>query len=489
MCEAVAGEIVVNRLPLIASLVCAVGGVVGGYYLVPGDAEKLTMLVRDGHDELALAKADELFDRGVREPTLLMQAFMMNQRAGEYSRAATILDDYFKERPDDVAAWRKVADVFKASGQSELYLNALENVVRLSRDPGAVSALSGIYRLRSDDENELRVLSIPKSADLTVNDAVRLADLLVAQKRVPQAVSILELFDQKQGALPEQGRIQLFTALLDQQDFTKAVDRALAWEKGKQPSALLDVFVVYLLRAGADDQAIRLATSAGSGKTMAQLARLLSDEGRYDLIERVVSEWIDYARKLPGSKLDGYMSELVDTARVSGIGSKLFDEMFRTLAGRGVDEVEASFVQTMFDHMGYAGVAPFRPSLGPGVMALRPVLAARLLLAERNELAARHFLMTTYLPSQSSTARFQWLALAEQLLAPQELGAELAQRAQDGSIPPEMKRAVLDAIMKVGSQAQIMTVWHAFFDAQNSSQSNLMTGLLLSANNSLAFDK
>jgi hypothetical protein len=464
--EAVAGEVFVNKIPLIASLVGALGAAVGGYFLIPGEGEQLAMLMRDGHDELALEKADGLFARGVREPTLLMQAFLLNQRAGEYGQASEILDAYFKQRPDDANAWRKVAEVFAASGQSELYRNALENVVRLTRDALAAGKLAAIYRLRADGGNELRVLSTPDAASLDEADAIRLAVLLQEHGKPAEATSVLEAFDEKDPGLSDQGRIQLFTAMIDEEQFAKAVDRALAWQKGKEPSPLQDVFVRYLLRAGADSQALRLAGGQESTKnagSIAHLAQLLSDEGRYDLVEQLVDRSLAYAQKLPVEKLDTYLAGVVNIALAKGTGDRLLGELYKAMSRHGSPEVEASFVQAVFNQMGYVGIAPFRSEIGPRVLLIRPVFAARLFTVEHNALAARRFLMATDLFAQSATARFEWLALAQQTLAPEELGSELARRARLGAIPPEMKRAVLEVMLREASQPQTMAVWHAFF--------------------------
>jgi tetratricopeptide (TPR) repeat protein len=457
----------VNRIPLIASFVCALGAAVGGYFMVPGESEQIAMLVRDGQQELALKRANDLFARGVREPRLLLQAFLLNQRAGEYDRATEILNAYSKQRPDDAAAWREVAEAFEQSGQSEQLRNALENVVRLTSDPAPAAKLAAIYRLRGDEESELRVLSMPEAAGLTEADAIRLAHLLATRGRSTEVAGVLEPFDDKAPGLSDEGRIQLFTALLDRRDFTKAVDRALAWQKDKKRSALQDVFAGYLLRAGADEQALRLATSQesiGDAKSMARLAQILSDNSRYDLVEQVVQEWLAYAQKLPVDKLDAYLAEVVNLARAKGTGNRLFRDLIQTMARHGSPEVEASFVQAMYNQMGYAGIAPFRYAIGPRVLMIRPVLAARLFTVERNALAARRFLMATYLPEQSATARFEWLVLAQQMLSPRELGSELARRAQAGAIPPEMKRAILDAMPRDGSRQQTMAVWQSFFD-------------------------
>jgi hypothetical protein len=117
----------------------------------------------------------------------------------------------------------------------------------------------------------------------------------------------------------------------------------------------------------------------------------------------------------------------------------------------------------MYVSFGYAGVAPFRRAMRPEIFFARPVLAARLMAAEGNSLAARRFLFSVRLPELSASAQFDWLGLAQEILSPQELANELARRAHAGVVPPEIRKAVLDAVIKAGSQSQAVQVWQAFF--------------------------
>jgi len=459
----------VNRVALLASFACASAAIVGGYFMVPGESEKLAMLLRDGSEELALARANELFSNGARDPALLMQAFALNQLAGEHDRAAEIIDAYFQQRPDDVAAWRRASVAFEEAGRTDLLRNALENVVRLSGDPAAAGKLAAIYRFSGKDEDELRVLGTVAEGQLAEADAIRLARLLIARDRTDQAVTGLLAVDDRKPGLSDEGRTLLFTALLDHRDYATAVERALGWMGDEDRFPLRDIFVVYLLRAGAGDEAFRLATShlaTGDAKDTAALAQLLYDEGRYDLVGRLMRESLAEARELPAEKLDQYLSGMVATARWKGIGDRLFGELFRVVAASRSADVEASFMQAMYDQMGYSGVAPFRHAISPQLLSRRPVLAARLLFEERNQLGARRFLMATDLREQSETARVEWLALARQLLSPQELDAELAWRGRAGAIPPDMRAAVLAILGRDGLQSRSMVAWHGLFDAK-----------------------
>jgi hypothetical protein len=146
-----------------------------------------------------------------------------------------------------------------------------------------------------------------------------------------------------------------------------------------------------------------------------------------------------------------------------GLAAKLFNELSRSLSKGGDARVQASFVQAMYGQFGYAGVAPFRRTIRPEVFRSRPVLAARLMAAEGNRLAARRFLFAAHLPHLSARAQFDWLGLAQEILSAQELGDVLARRALAGAIPPELQKAVLDILINVDMQPQMAVAWQAFF--------------------------
>jgi hypothetical protein len=198
-------------------------------------------------------------------------------------------------------------------------------------------------------------------------------------------------------------------------------------------------------------------------QSMAHAARLFLDEGRTDLSERLVRQWLAEARALPPDRLDRVLAEIVAIADARGAGMRLFPELFATLKETAPPAVQAAFVAAVHDRLGHAGIAPFRAAIGPQILAARPVLAARLFSEERNHLLARHFLLTTDLMAEPAAARAEWLALARRILAPRELALELERRALAGAIPRPMQQAVLQAVLGTGSRPQAMAVWQAFF--------------------------
>ena len=458
-----------SKLPVFATCICVLGGVAAGYFLIPGPTEQLTMLVRDGREETALDQANVLFYAGNREPALLMQVFLLNQRAGETARAQVALRAYFKQNPDDATAWLKASEVLDEASNSELLTEALSNVVRLTKNPKAAGRLAGLLRLRGRLSEELQVLQAVDSKKLSDDDALQLATLLLGRHELNDAVTILERLDDGKPGLKTDGRIKLFGGLVDQGRFDESADRAIRWGKSDDSPALQDVFVGYLLRAGADGAALRLATQhevVANVASITHLAQLFSSEGRPDLLDGLIAEWLTYAGELPSDQLDGYLEQVVRLARGKGLSGTLYNQLFLAFSKRDAFEVEASFLQAMYDEFGYAGVAPFRSALQmqPEIFSARPVFAARLLLVEHNQLLARHFLLTARLPDLSAKARYDWLAMAQTVMSPHELAYELGRRARAGSIPPEMNRDVLNIAMRGGSQPQMVALWESFFD-------------------------
>jgi hypothetical protein len=259
----------------------------------------------------------------------------------------------------------------------------------------------------------------------------------------------------------------LFGALVEQGEFDEAAQRAVGWSSSKEAADLQDVFVGYLLRDGADGPALRLATlsdAAGNPAKMLHLAQLLSDEGRFDLLENVISTWLASARQLRAEDLDGYFHAVVDIGRQKGLDNQLFHQLLFALERRGSASVKASFLQAMYNQYGYAGIAPYRASLRADVFAARPILAARVLLQERNLMAARHFLLQANLFTLSAQDRFDWLSAAQVILQPNELMAEITHRANAAAIPHEMKRAILEIAMRQATQPELNAIWSTFFD-------------------------
>ena len=196
---------------------------------------------------------------------------------------------------------------------------------------------------------------------------------------------------------------------------------------------------------------------------MTRVSQILADEGRHELLEDLLTRWLDHARELPADGLDSYLHVVVDTARQKGLDSDLFRQFFLDLEKRGSADMKAAFLRAIYNQYGYVGIAPYRSYLAMEVLRARPVTAAKILMQEHNVLLARRFLLSANLLTLPSQDRSDWLATAQWVLPPDELVAELSHRVASGSVPHEMKRAFLDIAMRQGSGPQLAAIWSSFF--------------------------
>jgi len=455
-----------KRLPIFAAAAASIIAIVAGFWIVPGPLERVTMLVRDGRPEAALERANALVDSGNRDAGLLMQAYLLNERYGDQQRAEQALSYYFTVKPDDADGWRKVATIRSQRNNVEGLTVALEHIVRIASDPAAASQLARVYRLHGRYQDEERVLSSVNVTMLEIADVVRLASLLIGRGELPKATAILRQLDDTAKIQTNDARTVLFGALIDQREYDEAASRAVKWHADSDARALEDVFVRYLLRAGADGPAMRLALlddNATNPKKFAYFVSVLADEGQYHLLERFIISWLDEGRKLPAADIDGFFQSVISIARSKGLGERLFTQFMLSFERGGSNDLKASLLQAMFNEFGHQGIAPFRNLLTADVLAERPVMAARVMFLENNVLASTYFIRRANLLTLSPRDRFDWLSVAESVLPRDELLKEISHRAGMKTIPPEMKRAILEIAMREGVRPDLVQIWSEFF--------------------------
>jgi tetratricopeptide (TPR) repeat protein len=445
------------RLPLVALLMSATAiGV--GFLVIPRPLEQITMLVRDGLFEEAVGKANAFAGAGDVRPEVLMQVFLLNERYGDRRRARAALRAYLELRPTDVAAWGLAVRAYENSQQLDSMLKALERVVALTDDPEATDRLVRLYRLHGRFEDELRVLIEREPDSLGQEHLARLAALLLGRGQVQEATTILRKVDDRAKLEGESVRLLLFDALLRQHNVDEAARRAGRWLVRDPDAYSHAVFVQYLLRAGADDAAIRLAAHAegmADPAALSSLVYMLSGEGRHDILHRLISPWLGLADRMTEEVLNRHLRDVVNIALQFGMERELFAHLFHALDRGDRPLAQASLVDAVYDRLGYAAIAPFRAGITADVLAARPVLGARLLLVEGNRPAARHFLLHAELRSLAPQRRRDWLTTAEAILLPKELLDELIRRARMGALPPDFVPPAIDLAMRTGGHAQI----------------------------------
>lgn len=455
------------RPPVIAALIFSAAAVGLGAFLAPHPLEQLTMIIRDRQLETALERVNKAMDSGEASPEMLMQAFVLNERYGDLQRAKSALREYLRRRPDDVMAWRRAAWAYRNSNRLDPLTNALERIVELSADPEALDHLLRLYRLHGRFEAELRVMRSVDASLLSVEHTARFASLLAARGDLDRAADLLRRVDEQ--APPEQveHRMFLFDVLLQQEAYEEAADRAERWLDHWHSANQRSPLVRYLIRAGADEQALRLAAHVAGAQepwTLDYMVGTIRKEGRFDLLNRLVGIWIAGAENVAEARLDRHLQGIVDAAASMGMSNEIMRQLHATLVSHERPDFQASLLKAVLDGLGYAAIAPYRAVVTQEMLAARPILGARLLQAERNPMAARYFLLQADLPALTEEARRDWLELAETILPPKELVAELVRRAHAGGLSPDLVRPAIDLARRAGTQAQLRELWALLVD-------------------------
>ncbi|MCG6114051.1 MAG: hypothetical protein MEQ84_02535 [Mesorhizobium sp.] len=448
--------------PPVLALLASVSAIGIGLAMIPRPLEHVTMLSRDKQFETALTRADEYVEVGETRAELLMQTFLLNERYGDLGRAKLALRAYLKLRPDDAEGWRKAAWVYANAHRSEPLLEALENVVRLTGDADVAKRLVRLYRLHSQFEDELRVLQGISLDDLGREDGLRLASLLVAENQLAAAANVLVHFAKAVEAGETQTRLLLFDVLLSQERYEEAVGLASNWLVDWGSAAMRADLVRKLLQTGADEAAFALASQADESLEPTVLAYLLdvfSREARLDLFGGLLSSWINHAGNMTDERIQTHLQQVVIIASERGMQALIFEGLVRQLDRHERPDLAASLAEAILDRFGQPALMPYRPALTPGILAARPLLAARLLLAEGNLHAARHYLLQADLEKLGQQLCTHWLPAAQAVLAPDQLLSEIVTRSGTGLMPDCLIRPALELAGRIGRNGEVLTIW------------------------------
>ena len=434
-----------------------------GSLLVPSPVEQVTMLARDKRYEDALVAAGKFVDSDRGGPGVLMLDFQLNERYGDLARAKRSLRAYLEQRPDDMHGWRKAARLYGNAHRLDPLLEALERLHALTGDGQAGDQLARLYRLHGRAQDELRIL---RQLDLSGMDEARvrrLASLMLARGQAADAAAVLRNADDR-AILSENGRIILFDTLLALGRATEAVDRARVWIDGAPRAYLHSVLVAYLLRAQAKEAAVALASHArqlSHPAVFTHVLRVFAREGHFDLLRRLVREWLVPAEKLSPEQLDAFLAGVVAVAMDHGLAGELFGGLIRAIEQEVRPGVLASLAEALHERLGPAAIAPYPGLMAPHVLSANPLFAAKLLLSQNARFAARDYLLRADLTSLSEPRARQWLDLAGQLVPRGALVDELAARARSRTLPAVLARAGMALAVEDGRPAQARQLWAA----------------------------
>jgi tetratricopeptide (TPR) repeat protein len=459
----------IRPAPFGAALLCA-AGLAAGWLSVPGEPERLAMLVRDGRYQEALARLEALDADVAEEPALLYEAFALNDRFGHPQRAEAALLSYLERRPDDVDTHRRAVAFLHARNRHEAMIAVLERLAALAPDLATLDRLTRLYRLDGRIADELRLLRararIPGRArgGLAWDDEMRLGQLLAERGEGDEAIAA---FVRAQSAAPgaAEPRRALFIALVAASRFGEAAEKAKEWLA--QPGSArweLGYYATALIRAGAAaPQVLGLAPVGGpdGDRVLADLVFAFTSEGRSDLVRAAIRSWLEAADGLGPAEMDRHLRAVVELAVGRGLARDVYVHLAAAVHDEGGPAELASLAAAVHEHFGYAGIAPVRHLLGYDALSARPLLGAALSAEEGNLIATRHFLLAVDTATLSRREALAWWGLAHEKLPRRELLALAVVRFREGRLPAELVRPMIGLAQKAGRQDVLREVWTA----------------------------
>lgn len=250
---------------LLLMMVIFAGAAVSGVVLLPGDAERVAMLERDGDNQRALTLLEQRYHAGDRSQRTLFQLEQLYQHFGQIKKARLMLEMLAKSRPRDLVLQRRLAKFYRDTQDGDAYLSSLSRLIahRYSepacRDLIAQLRLLGQYARERDAIERCRIKGYRRGSDI-----VRLAELEAANGNKTRALTLLRNVDDVKGLANPRERLLLTALLIDAGNAGDEVaDRGARWLAVADNEAFADTLMGFLGQRKAHDAAIKIASRVG----------------------------------------------------------------------------------------------------------------------------------------------------------------------------------------------------------------------------------
>lgn len=270
-----------------------------GALLLPGQAERVAMLERDGLEREALQILESEFANGDRSQRTLFQLTRFYDRQGNVGKARQVRELLAEQRPRDVAVLSDLADFLKQVEDMPAYTAMLSRLIDLKYSEAACRDLVGTYRIRGEFSEELAALEKCRQKGYRrPEDMVRLAQLVATDGDAQQASLLLRGVDDLKRLKTVRERLQLFAVLLDADQTREALRRGVRWSKGARDDGFTLTLIEMLLRANKQDVAIELArdVSVAGDSISLSVAEIMLDKGQPVAAQAYLRGWLDKAR-------------------------------------------------------------------------------------------------------------------------------------------------------------------------------------------------
>jgi hypothetical protein len=300
---------------LIVMLVLFAGAVAGGVMLLPGDAERVAMLERDGSNERALQLLESRFAAGDRSQRTLYQLEQLHAHFGNLARSREMLELLAEARPRDLVLQRRLVSFYRDTQDTDAYLSALSRLLtRRYSEANCRELISGLRLIGHYAREREAIERCRLKGYRRAEDIVRLAELEASNGDARQATMLLRKLDDIKRLDSDRERMMLVSLLLDGGERRELVERSVRWVKDSPGTQLAGSLVGMLGRRGAHDMAIEIARDAGQlgdGLSLS-VAEMMIDRDQTSAARAYLRGWLPRAALADQALIERFVTIALD---------------------------------------------------------------------------------------------------------------------------------------------------------------------------------
>ena len=325
-----------------------------GYFLLPGDAERIAMLERDGKTGLAKGILESKFAGGDRRQRTLFLLQGLYEQSGDIPKARQTLELLAEQRPRDPNVQQRLGLFYKLTHAEPAYIKTLTAQIELRYSESACRELIGLLRRSGAFADEQATLiKCRHKGYRRPDDMIRLASLLAVDGDIKEASLLLRAVDDLRRLKSDRERLQLFDLLLENEQPGEAQRRAVRWVKGGKDDNFALTLISALVTNNRHDLAIELAreTSVPGDSVFLSVAEIMVDREQTTAAQAILRGWLDKAATLEPAVATRFVAAAIACAdpdlalagaQKAGLGklpSDSVEKLARTLesAGRRAD--------------------------------------------------------------------------------------------------------------------------------------------------------
>lgn len=376
---------------LVVMLALFAGATVAGAMLLPGDAERVAMLERDGDNARALSLLERRFDGGDRSQRTLYQLEQLYQHFGDLTKARRMLELLAQSRPRDLVLQRRLVRFYRETQDGDAYLTGLSRLISrkysepVCRELIAQLRLGGHYSREREAIERCRLKGYRREEDI-----LRLAELEAISGDKSKALGLLRNVDDVKGLSRQRERFILTSLLIDAGARGEISKRATQWLTTTSNEQFAPSLMHFLSQRRAQDVAIEIASSAGKPGDAISLsvAELMLDRDQTSAARAYLRGWIEHS--------EDQDSEL--TERFIGLALDAEDPEAALLAARrtGLDRIAEPSLVAIAEALGAVGRRDefeiVRAALSADTIVAHPLLSAMVELNKGETKATRELL-------------------------------------------------------------------------------------------------